>query len=88
MSGRRPEPTDNLLLIAATTVLILTAQRYFQANPPRMSAIIVLFGRAEFGDRTPDRAGNRGWHPGPRGVRGAVVTHAPGPTVPGVPKEH
>jgi hypothetical protein len=33
MSGRRPEPTDNLLLIAATTVLILTAQRYRCAGP-------------------------------------------------------
>jgi membrane protein len=36
MSGRRSESTDNLLLIAATTLLILTAQRYFlPANPPR-----------------------------------------------------
>src|SRR5450755_3088503 len=35
MSGRRSPPTDNLLLIAATAILILTAQRYFQANPPR-----------------------------------------------------
>jgi len=33
MSGRRSEPHDNLLLIAATTILILTAQRYF--GPPR-----------------------------------------------------
>jgi membrane protein len=32
MSGRRSEPGDSLLLIAATTILILTAQRYFQAN--------------------------------------------------------
>jgi membrane protein len=30
MSGRRSEHHDNLLLIAATTILILTAQRYFQ----------------------------------------------------------
>jgi membrane protein len=35
MSGRRSDSTDNLLLIAATTILILTAQRYFPANPPR-----------------------------------------------------
>jgi membrane protein len=35
MSGRRSEQTDNLLLIAATTVLILTAQRYFQASTHR-----------------------------------------------------
>jgi membrane protein len=35
MSARRPEPNDNLLLIAATTILILTAQRFFPANPPR-----------------------------------------------------
>jgi membrane protein len=34
MSGRGSEPSDNLLLIAATTILILTAQRYFQANIP------------------------------------------------------
>jgi membrane protein len=38
MSGRRSESTDNLLLIAATTILILTAQRYFQANTSRRSA--------------------------------------------------
>jgi membrane protein len=35
MSGGRSEHTDNLLLIAATTILILSAQRYFQARPPR-----------------------------------------------------
>jgi membrane protein len=33
MSDRRSEPNDNLLLIAATTILTLAAQRYF--NPPR-----------------------------------------------------
>jgi membrane protein len=32
MSGQRSEQTNNLLLIAATTILILTAQRYFQAK--------------------------------------------------------
>jgi membrane protein len=32
MSGPRSRHGDNLLLIAATTVLILTAQRYFQAS--------------------------------------------------------
>jgi membrane protein len=37
MSSRRSEQTDNLLLIAATTILILTARRYFQANPLRKS---------------------------------------------------
>jgi membrane protein len=37
MSGRRSEPADSLLLIAATTILILTAQRYFQATPPRQT---------------------------------------------------
>ena len=31
MSPGRPERTDHLLLIAATTILILTAQRYFQS---------------------------------------------------------
>jgi membrane protein len=35
MSGRRSDPTDNLLLIAATTILILTAQRYFQNTRPQ-----------------------------------------------------
>jgi membrane protein len=35
MSGRRPELADNLRLIAATTLVILAAQRYFQADPPR-----------------------------------------------------
>jgi hypothetical protein len=37
MSSRRSEQTDNLVLIAATTVLIPTARRYFQANPLRKS---------------------------------------------------
>ena len=32
MSGPRSRHSDNLLLIAATTILVLTAQRYFQAN--------------------------------------------------------
>jgi membrane protein len=32
--SRRSGQTDNLLLIAATTILILTAQRYFQDAPP------------------------------------------------------
>ena len=32
MSRARSEHTDNLLLIAATTILILTAQRYFQTG--------------------------------------------------------
>jgi membrane protein len=35
MSGRRSEPSGDLLLIAATTILILTAQRYFQATASR-----------------------------------------------------
>jgi membrane protein len=34
MSGRRSEPRDSLLLIVATTILILTAQRYFRAGAP------------------------------------------------------
>jgi membrane protein len=37
MSGRRSEPSGDLLLIAATTILILTAQRYFQATTSRKS---------------------------------------------------
>ena len=36
MSGRRSDHADDLLLIAATTILVLTAQRYFQtATPPK-----------------------------------------------------
>jgi membrane protein len=41
MSGRRPPQGDNLLLIAATTLLVLTAQRYFQTTamlPPNPDA--------------------------------------------------
>jgi membrane protein len=34
MSGRRSDPTDDLLLIAAATILILTARRYFQTSVP------------------------------------------------------
>jgi membrane protein len=37
MSARRSEYTENLLLIAATTLLILAAQRYFQTDPSRES---------------------------------------------------
>ena len=33
MSGRRYPPGDHLLLIAAAAILVLTAQRYFQAAP-------------------------------------------------------
>src|SRR5205807_7033593 len=32
MSGRRSEHPDDLLLIAATTLLVLAAQRYFQSD--------------------------------------------------------
>jgi membrane protein len=35
MSGRRSQHSDNLLLIAAATILILTAQRYLQAGRRR-----------------------------------------------------
>jgi membrane protein len=35
MLDRRSQHNDNVLLIAATTILILTAQRYFQAKAPR-----------------------------------------------------
>jgi membrane protein len=37
MTGGRSEHTDNLLLIAATTILILTAQRYLYPKPVRGS---------------------------------------------------
>jgi membrane protein len=37
MSGRPSEHSNSLLLIAATTILILTALRYFQASTPRRS---------------------------------------------------
>jgi membrane protein len=33
MSDRRSEPSGNLALVAATAILVLTAQRYFQASP-------------------------------------------------------
>ena len=35
MSTRRSLLTDDLLLIAATTIMVLTLQRYLPANPPR-----------------------------------------------------
>jgi membrane protein len=37
MSGRRSLPSGDLLLIAATTLLVLTAQRYFHSDPRRRS---------------------------------------------------
>jgi len=39
MSRGRSEQTDNLLLIAATTILILAVQRYFQADPASETAV-------------------------------------------------
>jgi membrane protein len=52
MSGR-PEHSNSLLLIAATTILILTAQRYFQGNTPRKSpsalAVPEVAGRSTLG---------------------------------------
>jgi membrane protein len=38
MSGRRSDAADNLLLIAATAILVLTARRYFQAISPPEAA--------------------------------------------------
>ena len=35
MPGHRSQHRDNLLLIAATTILVLSAQRYFQASSPQ-----------------------------------------------------
>jgi membrane protein len=37
MSVPRSQHVDNLLLVAATTILVLTAQRYFQTNPSEKS---------------------------------------------------
>jgi membrane protein len=37
MSGDRSQQSDDWLLVAATTILLLTAQRYFQANSPPIS---------------------------------------------------
>jgi hypothetical protein len=37
MSGRRSPYNDDLRLITATTILILTAQRYFQQISARVS---------------------------------------------------
>jgi membrane protein len=39
MSRGRSEPTDNLLLIAATAILILAVQRYFQPDPVPETAV-------------------------------------------------
>jgi membrane protein len=49
MSGRRWESSDNLLLIAAAMILILTAQRFFQPNPVRKSGPPHANGVAEHG---------------------------------------
>jgi membrane protein len=54
MAGRRPSHNDNLLLIAATTILILTAQRYFQtaasSKSLSQSTDSAITGRASFAD--------------------------------------
>ena len=39
MPRARPEPGDNLVLIAATALLILAAQRYFQPPPRRQDSV-------------------------------------------------
>jgi membrane protein len=53
MSGRPSEHSSSLLLIAATTILILTAQRYFQVSTPRKSrsalAVPEVAGRSSLG---------------------------------------
>ena len=41
MSGRRSIAADNLLLIAATAILVLTAQRYFQGEPAPTDTAVV-----------------------------------------------
>jgi membrane protein len=49
--GRRSAQSDNLLLIAATTILILTAQRYFQdapSEPPESPAEGPAVARRDF----------------------------------------
>jgi membrane protein len=54
MSGQRSPPSDALLLIAATTILVLTAQRYFRSNPRRESgpprANLAVGGSDNFAD--------------------------------------
>jgi hypothetical protein len=35
----RADHTDNLILIAATTLVILTAQRYFQTSAPEHATV-------------------------------------------------
>jgi membrane protein len=52
MSGRRSEHSDNLLLIAAATILILAVQRYFQPHPVRKSGPALTNGVAERGSLT------------------------------------
>jgi membrane protein len=47
MSGRRSETNDNLLLIAATAIAVLTLQRYLQPDP-------VAAERTVAADRSPD----------------------------------
>jgi membrane protein len=62
MSGRRSEPADSLLLIAATTLLILTAQRYFQsdqAKSPRAAIPDPVLGPHGSAQEL-SHAGNRG----------------------------
>lgn len=46
MAGRRSQAIDDLLLVAATTILILTVQRYFQANPLQKPAPELASGAA------------------------------------------
>ncbi|MEH2566964.1 YihY/virulence factor BrkB family protein [Bradyrhizobium sp. AZCC 2289] len=48
MSRARSEHTNNLLLIAATTILILTAQRYFQSIPAAKPANAAISPAGDF----------------------------------------
>jgi membrane protein len=49
MSARRSPQTDNLLLIAATTIVVLSAQRWLQARPSRTSGAQVADSVAQDG---------------------------------------
>lgn len=63
MSGRRSEAADNLLLVAATAFLILTAQRYFQGTRPAPADTAVAPRHSFEPDLSQRGHGRRSSHP-------------------------
>ena len=77
MSRARSEHTDNLILIAATTLAILTAQRYFRTFAPEHHDPVAPEPRSPTASKSGDftRELSQSW---PRAARAQPVQHSLG----------